>query len=157
MFTFDAFLSLDCFDTLGLHSSFAVSDLSFTSSSHVAGSEAKHSRLNSETTWESCNLGSCSSSQSPNSKPWIQVCFTRLRTISALIIQGPGNKDLVATVASFSLKYRCLDWQDYIFGSKLMVKLFIRLKCRSFTLINCLCSNSIELPQKLMKFDLLII
>ena len=138
--------SLDCFDTLGLHSSIAVPDSSFTSSSHYPGNEAKHSRLNSGTTWVSCNVRSCSASQSPNSKPWIQVCFPRLRTISGLIIQGPGHKDLVATVISFSLRYHCLDWQDYIYGSKLMVKLFIRLKFRSLTLIHCFCSNSIELP-----------
>eukprot|EP00112_Aurelia_sp_Birch-Aquarium-sp1_P008512 Seg194.3_Seg194.2 transcript_id=Seg194.3_Seg194.2/GoldUCD/mRNA.D3Y31 product="Coagulation factor VIII" protein_id=Seg194.3_Seg194.2/GoldUCD/D3Y31 len=87
--------SSGCFDDFDIALAATVPDSDLTSSTAVSGNEAKNGRFNSGGTWEA----------SGGNKPWIQVCLSNIRTISSVIIQGPGDKDNIAKVTGFSLQY----------------------------------------------------
>ena len=76
-----------------------------TSSSQVIGNEAHNGRLNVESVWEACQFGSCNPKEANGNKPWIQVCFSSVKRVSSIIVQGPGNFDSIASVTEFSLKF----------------------------------------------------
>ena len=95
---------LDCFNELGISSN-TVGDGLLSSSTHVSSREASKGRLNNESLWVACQVGSCSPQEAHGANPWIQVCLSSVHKVTSVIVQGPGNFDNIAKVTEFSLSF----------------------------------------------------
>jgi len=94
----------DCFNELGISSN-TVGDGLLSSSTNVSSREASKGRLNMESLWVACQVGSCSPQESISAKPWIQVCLSSIHKVASVLVQGPGNFDNISKVTEFSLSF----------------------------------------------------
>ena len=105
----------DCSKKLGIESR-VILDAALTSSTPFRMSNAaKYSRLNSMTSWGAHDQLSAN--------PWIQVCFTNIKSVSGIILQGRADA-ADNRVTKFTLKYGYADGNppyDYKMNGNIIV------------------------------------